>query len=75
MHDVVTGRCFISELTEPRAAYLYMQEPYEPPQWPTGTVFQQDAALPHYSHIVRNHLHHTMPGGWIGLRSTNSLAS
>ena len=75
MHDAATGRCFISELTVPTATYVDMQEPYESPQWPPGTVFQQDAALPHYSHIARNHLHHTMPGGWIGLRSANSLAS
>ena len=29
-------------------------------------VFQQDGALPHFAHSVRNYLNETFPGRWIG---------
>ena len=29
-------------------------------------VFQQDGALPHFAHIVRNYLNETFPGRWKG---------
>jgi hypothetical protein len=54
-------RPFFPELAVTRALYLDMLELYVLSWLTPQTVFQQDGALPHYSH-----LNHTMPGGWIG---------
>ena len=38
-------------------------------------VFQQDGALPHFAHIVRNYLNETFPGRWIWRDSPRFLAA
>jgi len=34
-------------------------------QLPCETLIQQDGELPHYSHVMRKHLHHTVSGGCV----------
>jgi hypothetical protein len=46
--------------------YSDMLELYAQPQLPTQTVLQQDGALPHFCHHVRNHLDRQMTGRRIG---------
>jgi hypothetical protein len=45
--------------------YMDMLELYAVLQLPFEILVQQDGASPHYSHVMKKHLHHTMSGGWV----------
>jgi hypothetical protein len=55
MHKLI-GPLFFSEKTVAGRSYLDMLELYALPQLPPQTILQQDGALPHFCHHVRNHL-------------------
>ena len=62
---------FFSEATITSTSYLDVLEQYLQPQLFANNildlvVFQQDGALSHFAHIVRNYLNDTFPGRWIG---------
>ncbi|GBN72736.1 hypothetical protein AVEN_37053-1 [Araneus ventricosus] len=46
--------------------YLDRLQLYAVPQFPEGSIFQQDGAPPHYGNIVREFLDTTFPQRWIG---------
>ena len=71
---------FFAEVTITSTSYLDMLEQFLQPQLFADNnldlvVFQQDGALPHFAHIVRNYLNETFPGRWIGQGSPRFWAA
>jgi hypothetical protein len=64
MHDKLTGQFFFKEKNVAGHSYLDMLELYALPQLPSQTILQQDGALPHFCHHIRNHL--DRGGRWTG---------
>lgn len=64
--DLINGRVirffFFSEPTMTMGLYMDMLELYAVLQLPCETIVQQDVESPHYSHVMRKHLHHTVSG-------------
>ena len=56
---------FFSEPTVTMGLYKDMVELYAVLHLPCETLIQQDGESPHYSHVMRKHLHHTVSGGCV----------
>jgi hypothetical protein len=65
MHDKLIGPGFFLK-TVAGHSYLDLLELYVLPQLPPETILQEDGALPHFCHPVRNHLVREMIGRLIG---------
>ncbi|PNF17628.1 hypothetical protein B7P43_G07376, partial [Cryptotermes secundus] len=65
MYDKLIRPFFFSEKTVTGRSYLDLPELYSLPQLPPQTIFQQEGALPHFCHYVRNHLDREMAERWI----------
>jgi hypothetical protein len=56
MNDKLIGPFLFLEKTVTGCPYLDILELYALPKLPPHTILQQDGALPHFCHYVRNHL-------------------